>query len=137
MNAFIGKLEMPADDDLLDVLGRSAQKLWDGLLIGLAERGVTQREWHSYSPKAGWALRLKRGARAIVYLSPRPGFFLASFALGDKAVAAARSSELPARVIRIIDDAKRYVEGTAVRIEVKSPADVPVVLKLAEIKLAH
>jgi hypothetical protein len=137
-NAFIGKPEMPTDDDLAAELGRSAKALWDRLLASLAERhNIVTREWNSYSPKAGWSLRLKRDKRTILYLSPCRGCFRASFALGGKAVEAARASGLPQRVIQIIDSAKRYAEGTGVRIDVNGPADLAVVLKLAAIKLAN
>lgn len=138
LNAFIGKPEMPTDDDLKAELGRPAKALWDQLAAGLSERQIIDvREWNSYSRKAGWALRLKKGKRAIVYLSPSKGGFMASFALGGKALAAARESGLPRRVLQILDSAKHYAEGTAVRIEVKAPADVAIVEKLAEIKLAN
>jgi hypothetical protein len=40
-------------------------------------------------------------------------------------------------VIQIIESAKRYAEGTGVRIEVNGPADIAVALKLAAIKLAN
>jgi uncharacterized protein (UPF0218 family) len=40
-------------------------------------------------------------------------------------------------VIRIIDSAKRYAEGTGVRIDVNGPEDIAVVEKLAAIKLAN
>ena len=137
-NAFIGKPEMPTDDDLAAELGRSAKALWDRLLAGLAEQhDIITREWNSYSPKAGWALRLKRDKRTILYLSPCRGCFRASFALGGKAVEAARGSGLPQRVIQIIDSAKRYAEGTGVRIDVNGPADIAIVQKLAAIKLAN
>jgi len=137
-NAFIGKRETPTDDDLAAELGRSAKGLWDRLLAGLAEQhNIVTREWHSYSPKAGWSLRLKRDKRTILYLSPCRGCFRASFALGGKAVEAARASGLPPSVIRIIDSAKRYAEGTGVRIDVNGPEDIAVVEKLAAIKLAN
>jgi hypothetical protein len=137
-NAFIGKAGMPTDDDLAAELGRSAKTLWDGLLAGLAQRhNIVTAEWHSYSPKAGWALRLQRDKRNILYLSPCRGCFRASFALGGKAVEAARASALPKQVIRIIDSARRYAEGTAVRIDVSCPADIAVVEMLAAIKLGH
>lgn len=100
------------------------------------ECGIVDQEWNSYSPKAGWALRLKRAQRNIVYLSPCRGSFLASFALGDKAVQTARQSKLPAAVIKTINEAKRYAEGTGVRLEVKSARDIGAVKKLAAIKLA-
>jgi len=72
-----------------------------------------------------------------VYLGPRDGWFLAAFALGDRAVAAAKQSKLPAAVLKMIAEAKRYVEGTAVRIEVKEPSDVAVVKTLARIKVEN
>jgi len=136
-NAFIGKLERPADSDLTEALG-PAKALWDELLAALAnEFKIDVQEWNSYSRKAGWSLRLIRGKRAILYLSPCPGCFFASFALGDKAVQAARQSKLPPHVIKIINEAKRYAEGTAVRIEMKKPGDIDIVKRLAAIKIDH
>ncbi len=136
-NAFIDKLDEPTDAELMAALG-PAKALWDQLQADLANKlKVNVREWKSYSRKAGWALRLKRGKRAIVYLSPSHCCFTAAFALGDKAVQAARESGLPARVIKIINEARRYVEGTAVRIDVKQPKDVAIVKRLAAIKLEH
>ena len=74
-NAFIGRPEPPAEADLESALG-PAKALWDQLLAALAsDLDVTTREWNSYSRKAGWAMRLKRGARAIVYLSPGTRLF--------------------------------------------------------------
>jgi len=137
-NAFIGKTGMPTDDDLEAELGRSAKALWDRLLARLAEQhNIATREWNSYSRKAGWSLRLKRDKRTILYLSPCHGCFRASFALGGKAIETARGSGLPERVIQIIDSARRYAEGTGVRIDVNGPADIAVVQKLAAIKLAN
>jgi hypothetical protein len=106
-------------------------------VAGLEALGAGDREWNSYSAKAGWALRLKHNGRNIVYLSPSAGRFLASFAMGDRAVEAARSSDLPATVINLINGSRRYVEGTAVRIEVMGADDVATVMKLAAIKLTH
>jgi len=137
-NAFIGKREMPTDEDLAAALGPPAKALWDRLVAGLAEQQrVITREWNTYSPKAGWSLRLKRDKRAIVYLSPGRRSFRASFALGGRAVEAARASGLPQGVMQAIDTAKRYAEGTAVRIDVREQADIAVVQKLAAIKLAN
>src|ERR1035437_6387990 len=136
-NAFIGNAEKPTGEELAAELG-PAQALWDQLVTGLAqEYGVAVQEWNSYSRKAGWSLRLKRGERNIVYLSPGRGCFMASFALGDRAVRAARESALPKPVLQIIESAKRYAEGTAVRLEVSGPRDIAAVKKLAAIKLAN
>ena len=135
-NAFIGKSKQPADAELAAALG-DAKELWDELLGELADKhNLTVREWNSYSPKAGWSLRLKRKGRNILYLGPCPGAFRVAFVLGDKAVAAARQSDLPQSIIRIINAAKRYPEGTAVRLEIKQAKDIGIVTRLAGIKLA-
>jgi hypothetical protein len=133
-NAFIGRPTRPTEGELAAELGR-AKALWDQLIVGLADDlQINGQEWGSYSKKAGWSLRLKRSGRIIVYLAPCQGCFLASFALGGKAVEAARKSRLPGKAIKIIDESRRYAEGTAVRIVVKSPGDAAIVRKLAVIK---
>jgi hypothetical protein len=137
LNTFIGKARKPTDAELAAALG-SAKAVWDKLIGDLADEcGIVDQEWNSYSVKAGWALRLKHEQRNIVYLSPRQGCFLASFALGDKAMQAARQSKLPPPVIKIINEAKKYAEGTDVRLEVKTLKDIEPVKKLAAIKLAN
>jgi hypothetical protein len=130
LNAFIGKTQRPTDDELAAALG-PVKKLWDELAAEMPG------EWKSSSPKNGWALRLKKGERNIVYLSPGSGCFLASFALGDKAMRKARESGLPASIVRILDTARRYAEGSAVRVSVKKAEDVAAVRKLMAAKIAN
>lgn len=135
-NAFIGEPRKPTDKQLAAALG-PAKAVWDQLLAKLAEFGATGQEWKSYSPKAGWSLRLKRKERTIVWLGPCPGIVRVAFILGDRAVETAREAKLPARVTKALAAATRYPEGTALRIETKSARDVATIIKLAEIKLAH
>ena len=136
-NAFVGKPDKPTTDELKKELG-PAKELWDQLLAEQAdEYEVVVHEWSSYSRKAGWSLRVKREKRTILYLSPCRGCFRASFALGDKAVQAARQSQLPKRIIKIMDESKRYAEGTGVRIDVAKPQDLAIIKKLAAVKLGN
>jgi hypothetical protein len=136
-NAFIGKLEQPTVGELAAALG-PARVHWDQLLARLAaELNLVVEEWNSYSPKAGWALRLKMKKRNIVYLGPGRGGFNVSFILGDKAVEAARHSTLPKRIVKLVEEGKRYPEGTAVRLEVSSAKDIAAIVKLAAIKLQY
>ncbi len=69
-------------------------------------------------------------------MTPCKGYFLASFALGEKAVKAAHESDLPASVLAVIDGAKKYAEGRGVRLEVRSAEDVRNIEKLAVVKMA-
>ena len=136
-NAFAGQAERPTEKQLATALG-TADVLWKNLITDLkCDLNLDAEEWNSYSINAGWSLRLQLKKRNIVYLAPSTGTFLASFALGDKAIAEARRRELPAGVHKIIDQAKRYAEGTAVRVEVHTAQDANVVKTLAKIKIEN
>jgi len=135
-NAFIGKATMPTADEVAAVLG-SAADVWKLLVDWMAERGVAVQEWNSYSTKSGWAMRLKVKKRNIVYLAPCSSCFRVAFVLGDRAMAAARQSDLSKSTLKLLDDAPKYPEGTGVRLMVKATKDLAVIRKLALIKLAN
>jgi hypothetical protein len=135
-NAFAGSAAQPSDAELSSALG-SKRALWDQLLEKLRALEIDGREWSSYSRKSGWALKVLRKQRVIVYLNPMHGGFRASFALGDRAVEQALATKFPEKVRTIIREARRYAEGTAVRLEVNSHADVANVVKLAMIKMEN
>lgn len=136
-NAFVGKADKPTEKEVSAALGPSA-KVWKEFLDWLAEeQGVAVQEWKSISLKYGWSLQLKLKKRTIVHLSPCAGCFRVGFALGDRAVKAARQCHLPKSVIKVIDDAPRYAEGTGVRLIVKGPGDLAAIRKLVAVKLAN
>jgi len=132
-NTFIGKTTQPTAKELALELGPSS-KLWEQLVAGITDEcGITEQEW----PKAGWALRLKRKKRNIVYLSPCHGAFRVSFVLGDKAMKIARGITFPAKICKIIADAPQYAEGSGVRLEIKTAADLDAVKQLAKVKVEN
>jgi hypothetical protein len=136
VNAFIGKTAAPTEKDLTAALGSTAA-LWKQLVAWLAEQGAGESEWNSSGAKYGWALRLKVKKRNIVYLGPCEGCFRAAFVLGEKAVAAARKSDLSKNTLKIIDEAPRYAEGTGLRLMVKAEKDLAAIKKMALIKMAN
>jgi hypothetical protein len=136
-NAFIGQAETPTDTDLARALG-TTKPLWDGLIADMAERhGVTGQEWRCYSPKTGWALRLKRARRTILWMAPCEQSFEVLFILGARAVRAVREGRPSARLLKLLDEAPKYPEGTGVRLQVKGPKDLAGIGKLAEAKLEN
>jgi len=136
-NAFIGKTAHPTSEELTAALGSSAA-LWKEFLDWLAEeKGITDQEWNSTSPKYGWALRMKLKKRNIVYLGPCAGCFRVAFVLGDKAMAAARQSKLSKSVLKALDEAPHYAEGTGIRLMVHESKDLAPIRILAAIKLAN
>jgi hypothetical protein len=136
-NPFIGKAQQPSEPEILAALGPSAAA-WTQLIDWMAARhAVTTQEWKSSSVKYGWSLRLKQKTRNIVYLVPCTDCFRVSFALGDKAMDAARHSRFPKAIAAVLSEAPHYPEGWGVRLTVKTPKDLPAIRALAEIKLAN
>ena len=137
MSVFDDRSRPPRDDDLAATLGTTFV-FWNELKRLMASRfAPLSVEWEFTSKKTGWGLRLRREKRTILYMTPCRGYFMASFALGEKAVKAAHESDLPVSVLGVIDSAKKYAEGRGVRLEVRSAEDVRNVEKLAVVKMAN
>jgi len=134
LSAFDDKTHEPRKKELAAVLGGTAA-LWSQVVAGTRSRfDPLTEEWVFSGKKWGWALRLKQKKRAILYLTPCEGFFYAGLALGEKAVAAALASDLPASVLEVIDGSRKYAEGRAVRLEIRSKGDAESAVLLAELK---
>jgi len=137
LSAFDDKAKPPREEDLVRVLDK-AFPLWNDLKNRMTSRfAPLQEEWGCSSKSTGWGLRLKGEKRTVLYMTPCRGYFMASFALGEKAVRAAHEGGLPAPVLEIIAQAKKYAEGRGVRLEVRSAQDVLDVERLAIIKMAN
>lgn len=136
-NAFIGKATKPTDNELAEALG-DTKPIWDQLLKDFAQAyGVDTHEWKSYSIKAGWALRLFRKKRTIVWMAPCPGYFQVMFILGDKAMKALKGVKLSARTTKIVAAAPHYAEGTGIRLPIKKLKDIADIGKLITVKLEN
>jgi hypothetical protein len=135
-NAFIGRKTQPSARDLAAALGDSLDA-WNELTAWLTGKGISTKEWHSISPKYGWAIRPKLKSRTILYMGPCAGCFRVSFVLGDRAVAAANASDLPKAILKEIAGARRYAEGTGIRLLVKSTEDLASIRTLVDIKLQN
>lgn len=135
-NAFIGQATPPTAPALAEVLGPAAT-VWEQVLAVAREFGADTNEWKSYSVKTGWALRVKRKQRTMVWLAPSRGCFTVLFILGAAAIQAARESGLSLRVRKLLDNAPKYPEGTGLRMVVKTARDLSVLRRLTEIKAAN
>ncbi len=135
-NAFIGRKTQPTDKDVAEALG-PAKPAWDKLFKDMAADLELDQAWKTYGAKFGWAAQLRRGKRRILHLGPCAGSFEVVFVFGDRAVKAARASGLGRTAEKLLDAAPRYPEGTGIRIEVRGPKHLPLIRKLAQIKLKN
>jgi Protein of unknown function (DUF3788) len=136
-NAFIGHPTPPTDVELSQALG-APKALWDRIIAELSQEfGVPLQEWKCYSRKSGWAMRVMRGKRTIVWLAPCAGSIQVAFIIGDRAIKAARTNGGSAKLLRLLDKGQKYPEGTGVRLNIKNDKDLPLVKELAALKLAN
>jgi len=137
LSAFADKSREPREDDLEKVMGR-AIKHWRAIVKQAAgDYPPLEESWGFAGTAWGWSLRLRRKKRTIMYLTPCKGYFIAGFALGEKAVRVAKEAGLDESTLSLIDGARKYAEGRAVRIEVHRKRDRDQVIKLAAIKMEN
>jgi hypothetical protein len=135
LSAFADATTRPDEQTLAATLGRSVAA-WRALIARLHDAIPGLSETWGYAGAAyGWSLRLAHDKRNLVYMTPCERYFLASFALGEKACTAARDAGLSAATLALIESAPRYAEGRGVRVPVRTLADVQQVIRLARLKL--
>ncbi len=133
---FMDKSQVPSDAELRGVLG-DKYKLWMEIRDRVYEKypeGI--EEWNFPGKKYGWSFRIKDKRRAIVYLLPRDGEFLAAFVFGGKAFEVIKKSDVSAQIISDLGSAKVYAEGRGVRIPVPDSSAQEDIFRLIDIKLA-
>jgi len=134
---FDDKTKKPTGVDLAKALG-SKYQLWETIQKHIQENYcATVAEWKFYSQKYGWSMKLLLKKRNLFFFGPRDGYFIIAFVFGDKTVSALEKSSLPKEIIDEVVNARKYVEGRGLRIEIKKKKDVENILKLIEIKVAN
>jgi hypothetical protein len=137
LSVFDDQAKQPTEADLARALEGSFV-FWNELKERIASRFTPLTfEWGFTSKSTGWGLRLKHKERIIFYMTPCEGHFLASFALGEKAVQAAHEAKLPSSIVKIIDSARKYAEGRGVRFRFTSGRYIRHIEKLAVIKMSN
>lgn len=136
LSAFDDKSHRPEAAELAAVLGKSAE-LWEELISSVwASYGLIDQVWNYAGVKIGWSMRLKRGDRIVLYVTPQAGCFLVGVVLGERAANAAHASGAPEWLLALIDAAPRHREGRGVRMTVKTGDDLAVALMLLSLKMA-
>jgi len=132
---FDDKSIKPEDDSLYEILGTTG-KYWKELKKHLEEKyGPITEEWKFYSQKSGWTLKVLRKKRNLFFFTPIKDYFKISFVFGDKAVAVVEKSDLPVTIINTLVNARKYMEGRGIQIDIKLPEDLENVKNLVEIKI--
>lgn len=134
-SVFTDKDKIPTYIDLKSALGETYQ-IWQQIVeFTKQEYPNVKTEWSYSSAKFGWSFRLKDSKRVIVYLLPRIEFFKVAFVFGQKATDTINSSTISTVIKDLLNEAKPYVEGRGIRIEIKDDDLLMDIKQLIVIKL--
>ena len=121
---------------MLQIALGSSYKYWEQVQSILNEKyGKIRSEWKYYGTKSGWTLKMMLKERNLFFFGPCDKFFRIAFVFGDKAVKAIENSDLPDALIQEVKNAKKYMEGRGLRIEVKKKKQIEDIIKLTAIKV--
>ena len=131
------KSKEPNQDNVLQLLGQNAERLND--LDSFCENEVGQLiyEWKFYTKKSGWTRKALLKKRNLFFLSPQKDFFTITFVFGDKAVEAVEKSGLPDNVKSELGQARKYMEGRGIKIDITNDDDLEIVKQLLMIKIGN
>jgi hypothetical protein len=137
LSIFDDKSKQPTEQMLAKAIGKQYQ-LWADIAEYVMEKyPKAVKEWKYPGAKYGWSFRLKDKKRNIIYMGPREDHIMVAFVFGDKAVAEVEASSLPQSIKNALRNAKKYVEGRGIRLEVRTTADIANIKTLVDIKLAN
>jgi hypothetical protein len=113
---FRDKDDAPSDGKLKRVLGPAYS-----LFVELIElpRGY-EREWKYYGKGYGWQYKISDSKKALFYVSPLQGSFMAVFGVREKERKALLASRLSEKIKAEIQSARKHPEGYAVRFMVSN-----------------
>ena len=121
------------NEEMLSTALNASKFMWDKMISISGGSG----EWKFYSKAAGWTHPVKKNKRTLFYMMPKDGWFKLIFVYGERAVEAAKLAGLPEQVLSDLLQAKAYVEGRSVSVNVNSEADMATAQKLLQLKLEY
>lgn len=134
---FTDLTKIPGNDDLKSAIG-NLFPLWVEIRDFTFEKHPAAiEEWHISVKKYGWLYRIKDKKRAIIYLSPRTGYFIVSMVFGQKATDKILAAEISESVKTDLMNSKVYMEGRVVRLDIHNNLYINDIKKLVEIKIAY
>ena len=134
---FMDKTLIPTDSDLAGALA-GRYEFWRSIKEYVhLKYPAAMDDWNYPGIKYGWSFRIKDKKRAIVYLSPRDGYFKVAMVFGQKATDKIMNSVVSASIKEELAGARVYTEGRGIRLEIRDGLVIPDIMELIDIKIAN
>ncbi len=123
VGVYTDKQHLPTNREIVAALGKASDH-WRECIGFVEEQFHAKGDWRYYGKNHGWALRFKKGGRALVSLYPSKGVFTAQMILSEGVVKKSRNLRLGPSSRAAIDRATPYPEGRWVFVAVGSKRDL-------------
>jgi hypothetical protein len=112
----------------------SKKDLWDSLERFAAENYRTKRDFAFYGKNYGWAVRFRKGGKALLSMYPGEGSFTVQIVLGETPASKASSLSLGKNAENMLESAHQFPEGRWLFIRVSSKQDIRDIQQLLLLK---
>ena len=136
IGAFTDKSSPPTREQVLQTLG-PARDTWEALEQFIQEHYPGQAGFRFYGKNYGWALRFRKGGKALLSLYPAQDGFTVQIVVGEAEIQQALERGLGRQARQAIEKATPYAEGRWLYIPVKSRRDLKDVRQLLDIKFGQ
>jgi len=130
---FIDKGREPTTRQILEAVGTKRPD-WEELCRYLTEGFQVRSDLKFYGTNYGWALRFRKGGKALASLYPDKNGFTVQIILAEAGVRKAHKLNLGRNVKEVLKKAHPYPEGRWLFIRVKSKKDLLDVRRLVALK---
>jgi hypothetical protein len=130
---FIDRGQRPKTRQILQVIGKKRRE-WEELCRYLASEFQAREELKFYGTNYGWALRFRKGGKALASLYPDRDGFTVQVVLPESDVQTAATWELGRNVKEVLENAHPFPEGRWLFVRVKSRKDLLDVRRLIALK---
>ena len=133
VGTFVHKEHQPTMREISISVG-SKKDLWDSLERFVAENYRTKRDFAFYGKNYGWAVRFRKGGKALLSMYPGEGSFTVQIVLGETPASKASSLRLGKNAKNVLESAHQFPEGRWLFIRVSSKKDIRDIQQLLLLK---
>nr|MDO8098607.1 DUF3788 domain-containing protein [Candidatus Njordarchaeota archaeon] len=133
VGAFVKKENKPTIEEILAAIG-SNRLFWERLTQFITENYGIQGDFAFYGKNYGWAVRYRKGGKALISIYPGNDSFTVQIVLGEAEARKGARLNLGAKARKVLEEAHRFPEGRWLLIKVDSEKDLDDIKQLILIK---
>jgi len=133
VGAFVDKERQPTMQEIFVSIG-AKRKSWERLAQFIADNYRVKGDFAFYGKNYGWALRFRKGGKALASIYPGKDSFTVQIVLGETLVEKASGLKLGRNVRKVLENAHQFPEGRWLFIRVESQQDITDVQQLLVLK---